>query len=111
MMRFVLGALAFGILLVQAKPNFSGTWVWDSSSVAGSNAASKLVVVLEQTDSTLTVKAGDRTLVWQLDGSETTTKVPAPTGPQDLRLRVRWEGPRLLVEQRIATTSIIQTVT
>ena len=58
----------------------------------------------------LTLKTGDQTLVWQLDGSETTMKISGPTGPQDLRLRARLDGARLLVEQRTATTSITQTI-
>ena len=107
-----LGALAFAILLVQAKPNFTGTWTLASSGDSGPNAAARVVVVvITQNDSTLTLKTGDQTLVWQLDGSETTMKIPGPTGPQDLRLRARLEGAGLLVEQRTATTSIIQTVT
>jgi hypothetical protein len=106
-----LGALVFAVLSVQAKPNFTGTWTLDSSSDSGSNTAARVVVVvITQNDSTLTLKTGDQTLVWQLDGSETTMKVAGPTGPQELRLRARLEGARLLVEQRTATTSIIQTV-
>ena len=107
-----LGALVFAVLLVQAKQNFTGTWRLDSSGDSGPNAAARVVVVvITQNDSTLTLKTGDQTLVWQLDGSETTMKIPGPTGPQDLRLRARLEGAGLLVEQRTATTSIIQTVT
>jgi len=67
-------------------------------------------VVITQNDSTLTLKNGDQLTVWQLDGSETTMKVPGPTGPQDLRLRVRFEGARL-VEQNSATPSTTRTVT
>ena len=104
-------ALVFAVLLAQAKPNFTGTWTLDSSSDSGPNQAARVVVVvITQNESTLTLKTGDQTLVWQLDGSETTMKIPGPTGPQDLRLRARLEGARLLVEQRTATTSIIQTV-
>jgi len=111
-MRFPgLGAIVFAALLVQAKPNFTGTWTLDSSSDSGPNAAARVVVVvITQNDSTLTLRTGDQTLVWRLDGSETTIQIPGPTGPQDLRLRARLEGARLLVEQRTATTSIIQTV-
>jgi hypothetical protein len=105
------GRFGFAVLLIQAKPNFTGTWTLNSSNDAGSNAIARAVVVfITQNDSTLTLKTGDRTLVWQLDGSETAMKIPGPTGPQDLRLRARLEGARLLVEQRTATTSITQTV-
>lgn len=107
----VLGALVVGLLLVQSKPNFSGIWTWDSSSVAGSSATARtVVVVITQTDKSITLKTGDRTLIWQLDGSETTMQVPGPTGLEDLRLRARFDGTRLLVEQHTATTSIVQTV-
>src|SRR6266851_5060585 len=109
MRLLVLGALIFAVLLVQAKPNFTGTWTLDSSRDSVPNAAARVVVVvISQNDRTLTLKTGDQTLVWQLDGSETTMKIPGPTGPQDLRLRARLEGSGLLVEQRTATTSIIQ---
>src|SRR5438874_206869 len=107
-----VGGLLFAVLLVQAKSNFSGTWTLDPTSDSGPNAAARVVVVvITQDDSTLTLKTGDQTLVWQLDGSETAMKIAGPTGPQDLRLRARLEGARLRVEQRSATTSIIQTVT
>jgi hypothetical protein len=107
-----VGVLAFGVLFVQPKPNFSGTWTLATSdSPAAAAGVKAVVVVLTQTDSTLRLKNGDQTLVFPLDGSETTMKVPGPTGPRDLRLRTRWEGAQLVVEQRTATTSINTSVT
>jgi hypothetical protein len=105
-----LGAMAFAVLLVQAKPNFSGTWILDSSTAAGSNAVPKVVIVLTQTESTLTLKNGEQTLAFPLDGSETTIKNPGPSGPREVRVRTRWDGGRLLVDQRTETTSINVTV-
>jgi hypothetical protein len=70
----------------------------------------KVVVVLTQTDSTLTLNNGDQTLVYPLDGAESTIKGPGPTG-RDVRVRTRWEGTQLVVEQRTATTSINTIVT
>jgi hypothetical protein len=107
-----VGVLAFGVLFVQPKPNFSGTWTLASSDSPAATAGVKaVVVVITQTDSTLTLKNGEQAIVYPLDGSETTMKVPGPTGPRDLRLRTRWEGVQLVVEQRTATTSINTTVT
>jgi len=106
----VLAALVSGALLLQTKPNFSGTWTWDSSSAGANGPARVVVVAITQTDNNITLKTGDRTLIWQLDGSETTMQVPGPTGLEDLRLRARFDGTRLLVEQHTATTSIVQTV-
>jgi signal transduction histidine kinase len=110
MKLLLLGALAFAVLVDQPKPNFSGTWILDSSTAAGSNAVPKVVVVLTQTDSALTLKNGDLTLVFPLDGSETTIKNPGSTGPRDMRVRARWEGGRLVVDQRTEATSINVTV-
>jgi hypothetical protein len=105
----ILGALVFGVLLIQGKPDFSGTWTLDNGA-GGSDPTAKMVVVIAQTDTTITLSFGDRTLSMPLDGSEATMKVSGPAGPQDLTLRARWDGARLMVEQRTATTSIVQTV-
>jgi hypothetical protein len=111
MRLLILGAMAFAVLFVQAKPNFSGTWILASSdSPAAAAGVKAAVVVLTQNDTTLTLKNGEQTQVFPLDGSETTMKVPGPTGPRDLRLRARWEGAQLVVEQRTETTSILTTV-
>ena len=112
MKLFICGAMAFAVLFVQAKPNFSGTWTLAASdSPAAAAGVKAVVVVLAQTDTTLTLKNADQTQVFPLDGSEITMTVPGPNGPRDLRLRGRWEGARLVVEQRTATTSIDTTMT
>jgi hypothetical protein len=106
-MKISVVGLIFALAVVQAKPNFSGTW----TLVTPSTVNPKVVVVITQSDSTFTIKTpDDRTLVWQLDGSETTTQIQEPDGSHELKLRVRFDGPRLLVEQRTTTTTIIQTV-
>lgn len=111
MQLLALGAvLAGGLLSAQAKPNFSGTWTLASSDAPEAAAGVKaVVVVLTQTDSTLTLRNGVQTVVFPLDGSESTIKGPGPTGP-DVTVRTRWEGAQLLVEQRTATTAINTTV-
>jgi hypothetical protein len=110
-LQVVVVALVFAVLLVQAKPNFSGTWTLAASdSPAATGGVKAIAVVLTQTDTTLTLKSGDQTQVFPLDGSETTMKLPGPTGPRDLRLLAHWEGARLVLEQRTETTSIITTV-
>ena len=102
--------LAAGLLSAQAKPKFSGTWTLASSdSPAAAAGVKAVVVVLTQTDSTLTLNNGDQTVVFPLDGSERTIKATGPTGP-DVRVRARWEGTRLVVEQRTETTLINTTV-
>jgi hypothetical protein len=106
-MRIVLGVLAVAVL-VQVKPNFSGTWTLVSSP-AGTVATKPVVAILTQNDTTLTLKNGDLTMVMPLDGSETTIKSPGPSR-RDVKLRTRWDGERLVVEQRTETTSILQTV-
>lgn len=111
MQLLALGAvLAAGLLSAQAKPNFSGTWTLTSSDAPEAAAGVKaVVVVLTQTDSALTLKNGEQTVVFPLDGSERTIKGQGPTGP-DVRVRARWEGARLMVEQRTETTAIDTTV-
>jgi hypothetical protein len=104
-----LGALVFAALLVQSKPNFSGTWTLVSSSEAGANPLPKVVSVVTQTDDTLTLKNGDLTLSWRLDGSETMITNPGPNGPVNVRIRARLEGGRMIVEQH-GTIPIVQTV-
>jgi hypothetical protein len=106
-----VGVLAFGVLFVQPKPNFSGTWTLASSDSPATAAGVKaVVVVLTQNDSTLTLQNGGQTQVFPLDGSESIIKIPGPTGPQDVKVRTRWDGERLVVEQRTETTSVLTTV-
>ena len=111
MQLLALGAvLAAGLLSAQAKPNFSGTWTLVSSDGPEAAAGVKpTVVALTQTDSALTLKNGDLTVVFPLDGSKHTERGPGPNG-REITVSTRWDGARLLVEQRTTTTSIIQTV-
>jgi hypothetical protein len=95
----------------QTRPDFSGTWLLTTSDAPAAQAGvTPTVVVLTQTASSLTLKNGDQTLVFPLDGSETTIKMQGPGAAQDLRIRTRWDGARLVVEQLTATTSIATTV-
>ena len=106
----IVGAMA-ALLFVQAKPNFSGTWILiNSDSPAAVSGVTPVVVVLTQTDSTLTLNNGDQAMVFPLDGSETKMETRGSNAPQELTIRTRWEGAQLVVEQRTATTSIDTTV-
>jgi len=106
MRLLVVGAMA-ALLSVQAKPDFSGTWILVSSDSPAAAVGSKpVVVVLTQTNSSLTLKNGAQTVVFPLDGSETTTKTQGSSAPQDLKIRARWEGAQLVVEQISATSSV-----
>jgi hypothetical protein len=110
MRLLIVGAMA-AFLSVQVKPDFSGTWIlFSSDSPAAAAGVKPTVVVLTQTDSTLTLKNGDQVIVFPLDGSEATTKTQGSSAPQDLRLRTRWEGAQLVVEQLSATSSVTTTV-
>lgn len=81
-----------------------------SDSPAAAGGVKPVVVVLTQTDSALTLKNGDQTVVFPLDGSEVTTKTQGSSAPQDLRIRARWEGAQLVVEQLSATSTVRTTV-
>jgi hypothetical protein len=110
-MRIAIAGMIAALLFVQAKPDFSGTWVLTSSDAPAAAAGVKpTVVVLTQTDSALTLRNGDQMMVFPLDGSESAMKLQGPMAPQDLTIRTRWEGAQLVVEQRTATTSIATTV-
>jgi len=109
-LALVGAVLAVGLLSAQTKPNFSGTWTLVSSDAREIAAdAKRFVVILDQTDSALTLRneKGDPTSVFPLDGSE--SKIKGNNGP-DVTVRTRWEGAQLVVEQRTPTTAIITTV-
>jgi hypothetical protein len=77
---------------------------------AATAGAKPVVVVLTQTDSALTLQNGDQTLLFPLDGSEIISKTQGSGAPLDLKIRTRWEGARLVVEQRTVVTAIDTTV-
>jgi len=111
MQLLALGAvLAAGLLSVQTRPDFSGTWTLVGSDAPEAAAGVKpTVVILTQTATTLTLKNGALTLVFPLDGSERTIKGSGPNA-REVTLQGRWDGARLLIEQRTETTSINTTV-
>jgi hypothetical protein len=108
---FLIGVMS-ALLYMQGKPDLSGSWILagsDAPAAAGASAK-PVVVVLTQTDSTLTLQNGDQTIVFPLDGSETVTKTGGPGAPRELRIRSRWEGAKLVVEQLTDITSMTTTV-
>jgi hypothetical protein len=110
MRLLIVGTLA-AFLSFQPKPDFSGTWTLVSSDAsAAAGGVKPVVIVLTQTASTLTLKNGDQTMAFPLDGSEVTTKTQGSGATQDLRIRTRWDAAQLVVEQLTATSSITTTV-
>ena len=107
--RVVLSALMTAVILpfparAQTKPDFSGTWTLDASKSdaamgrrGGAPAASEPIVVTQAANQ-LTIKRGEQSLVYKLDGSETANQMPGRGGPQEIKSKAHWEGSKLIIE-------------
>ncbi len=88
----------------QSKPDFSGTWTLDPSKSdapmgrrGGAPAASDPITV-SQDATQLTIRRGEQSLVYKLDGSESTNRLPSRGGPQEVTSKAHWEGAKLVIE-------------
>jgi len=93
------------------NPDFSGKWTLDmgksdmgKARLPGSLEASKLTIVIKQTQSVLAttrnVGRGPETTILKLDGSESINKSPSGL---DIRSTSRWEGPTLVTKSVMPT--------
>jgi hypothetical protein len=109
MRRALLLAVAAAVILpfparAQTKPNFSGTWTLDASKSdapmgrRGGAPASSEPIVVTQTANQLTIKRGEQSLVYKLDGSESTNQMPTRGGTQEIKSKARWDGSKLVIE-------------
>src|SRR5262245_15651186 len=102
-------ALAAAIVLpftarAQAKPDFSGTWTLDASKSdapmgrggRGGGAAGPMTIT--QDAGSLTQKRGEQTLVYKLDGSESSNEVQGRGGTQTVKSKAHFDGSKLIIE-------------
>src|SRR6202035_3326891 len=116
-MRRDVGAICVAVwllaavqVLAQAKPDFSGTWVVDTTKGSPADDAlgmqghfPKLTISIRQTDTTLTFEAKTAggpgsTTIYKLDGSESRNPQPVPgsAGKMNLAYRSTWVGDKLV---------------
>ena len=107
--RLLLLALTIAVVLpfparAQGKPDFSGTWTLDPSKSdapmgrrGGAPAASEPITVA-QNATQLTIRRGEQSLVYKLDGSESTNQMPSRGGPQEVKSKAHWDGAKLVIE-------------
>jgi len=102
-MAHVLVALVALSLMVQARPDFSGTWALDVRESIGLNEDEQergVTLRVRQTDREVVferrLNGGDsvRVVTYALDGSERTSKA----GSQQVKARSRWDGDRLVTK-------------
>jgi hypothetical protein len=101
-------ALAAAIVLpftarAQAKPDFTGTWTLDAAKSdapmgRGGRGGAPGPVTVTQDANTLTQKRGEQTLVYKLDGSESSNEVQGRGGVQTVKSKAKWEGAKLVIE-------------
>ncbi len=88
----------------QPKPDFSGTWTLDASKSdapmgrGGRGGGAPGPITISQDANTLTQKRGEQTLVYKLDGSESSNDVQGRGGVQTVKSKAHWEGPKLIIE-------------
>jgi hypothetical protein len=110
----LLIALAFalpGVARAQAKPNFSGTWKFDSSTPTGYPGSAgwgvpSPTIVITQSANEMTIDSGQfgaqMKVTYRLDGSDTIWELPAtnPSGSNTAikwRTKARWDGNTLIL--------------
>jgi hypothetical protein len=100
-------ALAAAIVLpftarAQAKPDFTGTWTLDAAKSdapgRGGRGGAQGPITVTQDANTLTQKRGEQTLVYKLDGSESSNEVQGRGGVQTVKSKAKWEGAKLVIE-------------
>ena len=105
LVSFVSAAVS---LSAQGKPDFSGTWVLDTTAAptpAGGGGRGPATVDSEFTAKqdaktlTITRRLGDQTVteIFNLDGSETRDTLQTPGGPRERVFRATWDGNKLVI--------------
>ena len=112
---FALVVLSVGVAGAQARPDFSGTWVFDAAAsmtnakdakmLAGPIFSSRFIATQTATALTLDIEVGDRHVpaTYALNGDESRNQSPAPTPdtpPIDVFSRAKWEGDHLVIASR-----------
>jgi len=108
MKRVLLLAFAAAVVLpfavrAQSKPDFSGTWTLDASKSdapmgRGGRGGAAGPMTIAQDANSLTQKRGEQTLVYKLDGSESSNEVTGRGGTQTVKSKAKWDGAKLVIE-------------
>src|SRR5262245_51565751 len=99
MKRMLLLAFAAAVVLpfavrAQSKPDFSGTWTLDASKSdapmgRGGRGGAAGPMTIAQDANSLTQKRGEQTLVYKLDGSESSNEVTGRGGTQTVKSKAK----------------------
>jgi hypothetical protein len=92
-------------LAAQARPDFSGKWTLDTTTVQGPMAPQSMTLVVTQDDKTVKVESaastqmGEQkgTTIINLDGTASKNTLTTPTGPLDLTSTGGWDGNTFVV--------------
>ena len=95
-------------LAAQAKPDFTGKWVWDHTEgvyespaeAAGAGAGDRGFTITQDAKTlTITQTQGDQTVtaVYNLDGSESKNTVQGRGGATERVSKAMWDGARLVI--------------
>ena len=110
-LALAVGATGFGVRPVsaQARPDFSGTWVFDQAKSSRSGANGKFVAAAMLGDEcavkqdvatlTLAIKFGGSLInaAYKLDGSESRNQSPGATGDVTVISHASWSGTTLVI--------------
>ena len=114
MKRVMLMALMTAVVLpfpagAQSKADFSGTWTLDTAKSdpppqgrGGGGGGGGGTQTIKQTTNELSItsegRGGPQTLVYKLDGSESTNQVMGRGGAQTVKSTAKWDGASLVIE-------------
>ena len=94
-LAMIIGALATSgsaLAAGQARPNFSGTWIFVTPAKSAGQEQ-----VIKHDDKTLSMVMGGRSMVHQLDGVERREARPMRGGEVVMLTRASWEGRTVVV--------------
>ena len=113
MKRAMMLALMTAVILpfaarAQTKADFSGTWTLDTAKSdpppqgRGGGGGGGGTQTIKQTATELSItsegRGGPQTMVYKLDGSESTNQVMGRGGAQSVKSTAKWDGSSLVVE-------------
>jgi hypothetical protein len=113
MMRALLVAAIAAVILpfsaqAQSKPDFSGTWTLDTAKSdpapqgRGGGGGGAATLTIKQTGTDLSVmsegRQGPQTLIYKLDGSESTNQMMGRGGATPVKSTAKWDGSSLVIE-------------
>jgi len=91
-------------LSAQARPDFSGKWILDTTSGPAPEGAVELTVKQDAKTLTLTRRQGDQTTteIHNLDGTETRETIQALGGTRERVSRATWDGNKLVINATLS---------